>query len=73
MAGADPTRTSWPELVGIPATPAVMRINHDRPELVVEVLPLGIKLEKGFNSKRVRVFFNPRDSAGLVAKVPVVG
>ena len=59
--------------MGIPATPAAMRINHDRPELVVEVLPLGIKLDKGFDPKRVRVFYNPRDSAGLVAKVPVVG
>ncbi|OEL23413.1 hypothetical protein BAE44_0015569, partial [Dichanthelium oligosanthes] len=37
MAGADPKRTSWPELLGIPATPAALRINHDRPELTVEV------------------------------------
>ncbi|KAL6848556.1 hypothetical protein ACP4OV_021850 [Aristida adscensionis] len=73
MAGADPTRTSWPELFGIPATPAVMRINHDRPDVAIEVLPLGIKLDKGFNAKRVRVFFNPRDSQALVAKTPVIG
>jgi hypothetical protein len=32
-----------------------------------------MKLSKGFNPKRVRVFFDPRDSQGLVAKVPVVG
>uniref|UniRef100_A0A0D9VBL1 Uncharacterized protein n=1 Tax=Leersia perrieri TaxID=77586 RepID=A0A0D9VBL1_9ORYZ len=74
MAGADPKRTSWPELVGIPATPAVMRINHDRPELVVEVLPAGVKLPgngREFNPNRVRVFFNPRDSQGLVVQIPV--
>ena len=70
MAGADPKRTSWPELLGIPATPAVMRISHDRPELAVEVLPLGMKLSKGFNPKRVRVFFN---KAGNVAEVPKIG
>ncbi|KAG0531463.1 hypothetical protein BDA96_04G025000 [Sorghum bicolor] len=74
MAGADPKRTSWPELC-IPATPAVMRINHDRPELVVEVLPLDMKLSKGFNPRRVRVFYDrpgglagPRRQACRMAK-----
>jgi hypothetical protein len=49
-----------------------MRISHDRPDLVIQVLPLGIK-HKGFNPKRVRVFYNnPSNSAGLVAKIPAV-
>jgi hypothetical protein len=48
-----------------------MRISHDRPDLVIQVLPLGIKHDKGFNPKRVRVFYNnPSNSAGLVAKIP---
>ncbi|EMS58383.1 hypothetical protein CFC21_101666 [Triticum aestivum] len=73
MAGADPTRTSWPEVVGIPATPAVMKINHDRSDVAIEVLPDGVKVPKGFNAKRVRVFFDAKESQGLVVRTPVVG
>ncbi|KQK19103.1 hypothetical protein BRADI_1g46400v3 [Brachypodium distachyon] len=73
MAGADPKRTSWPEVVGIPATPAVMKINHDRPDVAIEVLPDGVKVSKGFNPKRVRVFFDAKESQGLVVRTPVVG
>ena len=55
------------------ATAAVAKIMQDRPDVAVEVLPPGTHLLPGANPKRVRVFYNPRDSAGLVAKVPVVG
>ena len=65
MAGADPKRTSLPELVGNPATPTVIRINHDRPELAVEVLPPGSPIIPDFNPARVPVLI---DNNGLVAK-----
>jgi hypothetical protein len=52
--GPNPDKVLWPELVGVPATPAVMKILQDRPDVAVEVLP------PGFNRKRVRVFIDTR-------------
>ncbi|KAF6987220.1 hypothetical protein CFC21_004892 [Triticum aestivum] len=67
-------KTSWPELVGMPATPAVMTINSQRPDLTTEVLQIGISPSPpGFDSTRVCVYLDPRDKLGLVAAVPVVG
>uniref|UniRef100_N1QQG5 Uncharacterized protein n=1 Tax=Aegilops tauschii TaxID=37682 RepID=N1QQG5_AEGTA len=67
-------KTSWPELVGEPATPAVMTINSQRPDLTAEVLPIGTSPSPpGFDSTRVCVFLDPRDKLGRVAAVPVVG
>jgi len=66
-------KSSWPEVVGLPAEAAKQKILADRPDVQVVVLPVGSFVTTEFNPKRVRVFYNPRDSAGLVAKVPVVG
>ncbi|KAF6992900.1 hypothetical protein CFC21_009854 [Triticum aestivum] len=67
-------KTSWPELVYMPATPAVMTINSERPDLTTEVLQIGISPSPPeFDSTRVCVFLDPRDKLGLVAAVPVVG
>ncbi|KAF6981811.1 hypothetical protein CFC21_000269 [Triticum aestivum] len=67
-------KTSWPELVGVPATPAVMTINSQRPDLTTEVLQIGISPSPpGVDSTRVCVYLDPRDKLGLVAAVPVVG
>ncbi|GJN18860.1 hypothetical protein PR202_gb06069 [Eleusine coracana subsp. coracana] len=63
-------KTSWPEVVGMPATPAVAKIMGDRPDVAVEVLPPGTHLLPGANPLRVRVFIN---GLGAVAKVPHVG
>jgi hypothetical protein len=64
-------KSAWPEVVGWPATAAVTRINSDRPDVAIEVIPAGTPEDPGpFNSKRVRVFF---DGNGRVAAVPVVG
>ena len=52
------------------ATPAVMKIMQDRPDVAVEVLPPGTHLLPGANPKRVRVFI---DAHGAVAKTPRVG
>ncbi|TVU43243.1 hypothetical protein EJB05_09691, partial [Eragrostis curvula] len=53
-----------------PATPAVMQIQHDRPDVAVEVLPPGSPFTPGFNVKRVRVFI---DYNGIVALMPMIG
>ena len=63
-------KTSWPEVVGMAATPAVMKIMQDRPDVAVEVLPPGTHLLPGANPKRVRVFI---DAHGAVARTPRVG
>jgi hypothetical protein len=67
-------KTSWPELVFVPATAAVNKINSERPDLTTEVLYVGITPSPpGFDSTRVCVYLDPRDPLGLVAAVPVVG
>ncbi|KAL6848550.1 hypothetical protein ACP4OV_021844 [Aristida adscensionis] len=70
VTGPPQTKTSWPEVVGMPATPAVMMIMQDRPDLAVEVLPPGTHLLPGDNPQRVRVFIN---NLGAVAKTPHIG
>ncbi|TKW08447.1 hypothetical protein SEVIR_6G028333v4 [Setaria viridis] len=37
----------WPELLRHPATAVVMKIQQDRPDIVVEVLPPGAPLTRG--------------------------
>ena len=67
-------KTSWPEVVGMPTTPAVMKINSDRPDVTIVVLPVGTcATPPGFNPKRVCVFFDALDKLGRVAATPVVG
>ncbi|CAM0913295.1 unnamed protein product [Alopecurus aequalis] len=67
---ASPGKSSWPELVGLMATPAATQIAHDRPDVAVEVLPQGAPLMPDYNPERVRVFL---DLYGIVAKIPVIG
>ncbi|GJN18867.1 hypothetical protein PR202_gb06076 [Eleusine coracana subsp. coracana] len=66
-------KTSWPEVVGWPATAAVMQINKDRPDVSIEVIPVGATVQPGYNPGRVRVFFDAGNSRGLVAETPMVG
>ncbi|CAL4971742.1 unnamed protein product [Urochloa decumbens] len=68
--GGQHEKSSWPEVVGMAATPAVTKIMQDRPDVAVEVLPPGTHLAPGANPKRVRVFI---DARGAVAKTPRVG
>lgn len=72
MSGPPPPypKLYWPELVGVPATPVVMKIKQDRPDVAVEVLPPGAPLTPEFNPLRVRVFIG---LDGLVAQVPIIG
>jgi hypothetical protein len=63
-------KSSWPEVVGMVATPAVTKIMQDRPDVSVEVQPPGNNVLPGDNPKRVCVFIN---DLGAVAKIPYVG
>uniref|UniRef100_A0A453R1V5 Uncharacterized protein n=1 Tax=Aegilops tauschii subsp. strangulata TaxID=200361 RepID=A0A453R1V5_AEGTS len=70
----DMSKTSWPEVVGWPATQAVTQINADRPDVAIEVIPNGTTVAPGYNAERVRVFFAAGIVAtGLVVSTPAVG
>lgn len=66
-------KTSWPEVLGWPATQAVTQINSDRPDVAIEVIPVRTTVAPGYNAKRVRVFFDATNSLGPVVVIPVVG
>jgi hypothetical protein len=73
VGNAHPTgeKSQWPEVLGWMATPAVQTIAHERPDVAVEVLPQGTRIEPdGFNAARVRVHI---DNNGHVSKVPEIG
>lgn len=75
MSGGNngPEKVEWPELLGVPATPAVSKIRQDRPDVTVVVLPDQTPVPIGFNSKRVRVFYDSQQPGALVANIPMVG
>ena len=52
------------------ATPAAQKIAHERPDVAVEVLPQGTRIEPdGFNAARVRVHI---DNSGYVSQIPEI-
>jgi hypothetical protein len=55
---------------GLPAEVAKQKIQDDRPDVQVILVPVGSAVTDDFNTKRVRVFF---DKAGNVAEVPKIG
>uniref|UniRef100_A0A0D9WEP6 Uncharacterized protein n=1 Tax=Leersia perrieri TaxID=77586 RepID=A0A0D9WEP6_9ORYZ len=63
-------KSSWPEVVGLPAEEAKRTILRDRPDVHVIVAPVGSPGITDFNEKRVRVFVN---DAGIVVEVPRTG
>ncbi|CAM0947414.1 unnamed protein product [Alopecurus aequalis] len=68
-----PGVTEWPFLVGVPATPAVRKIKHDRPDVSVEVVGEGTPVPGGYNGKRVRVFYDTQEPDAPVTRIPVIG
>ncbi|PWZ10388.1 Subtilisin-chymotrypsin inhibitor-2A [Zea mays] len=70
MSHSHSTKTSWPEVEGMPAEVAKRKIQEDRPDVQVILVPVDSAVTDDFNTKRVRVFF---DKAGNVAQVPKIG
>jgi len=60
----------WPELVGMPATPAVTTIMQDRPDVAVEVQPPGSNVLPGGNQKRVLALIDNLGAVQLSPKPP---
>ena len=70
MSGPIPGKSSWPELMCVPATQAATTISQERPDVGVEVLPPGSPTVPDYNPKPVRVFIN---NYGVVIHIPVIG
>jgi hypothetical protein len=66
MSGA---KSSWPEVLGLPANVAKQKILNDRPDVKVVVVPPAIATRE-FNDKRVIVYVN---SVGNVRQIPGIG
>ncbi|CAN6328587.1 unnamed protein product [Urochloa humidicola] len=64
------TKTSWPELLGLPGKVAKQKILADRSDVTVDVLPYGSVVTEDYDIHRVRVFVN---KAGNVEEVPKIG
>ncbi|EAY80620.1 hypothetical protein OsI_35801 [Oryza sativa Indica Group] len=63
-------KSSWPEVVGLPAEAAKYIILNDRPDVHVVVLRVGSIVTTEVDPKRVRVFVN---NSATVAQVPKIG
>ncbi|KAF7077681.1 hypothetical protein CFC21_082207 [Triticum aestivum] len=64
-------KTSWPELLHWAVEPAMEQIKSDRPELMIESLPVGTY--PGVQADRVLVFFNQEELVRRVVVIPYVG
>uniref|UniRef100_A0A0E0L0K2 Uncharacterized protein n=1 Tax=Oryza punctata TaxID=4537 RepID=A0A0E0L0K2_ORYPU len=60
-------KTEWPELVGLTIKQAQAKIKADRPELEVEVFPVGTIIETQFVPNRVILWVD------TVAEIPKIG
>lgn len=76
MAGRSPTgnaapsKTAWPEVVGLTAEDAENKIKEDMPHATVQVVLPGHFITHDLRPNRVRLYLN---SAGSVAKPATVG
>jgi hypothetical protein len=60
-------KTEWPELVGCTIKEAKEKIKADRPDLHIEVLPVGTIVPQVFDPNRVRLWVD------TVAEIPKIG
>ncbi|KAL5202506.1 hypothetical protein ABZP36_013458 [Zizania latifolia] len=60
-------RTSWPEVVGMPAEEAKKVILKDMPDANIVVLPVGSAVTLDYRPDRVRIFVD------TVAITPTIG
>ncbi|KAL6624387.1 hypothetical protein ACP70R_031708 [Stipagrostis hirtigluma subsp. patula] len=60
-------KTSWPEVVGMPAEEAKKVILKDMPGAHVVVVPVGSPVTMDYRTDRVRIFVD------TVARAPTVG
>jgi hypothetical protein len=63
-------KTSWPEVVGMPADEAEKIIRKDKPDAIIFVQPLDSPMFLDKWTNRVRVFVDTVDGVPTVALTP---
>nr|AAW72835.1 subitilisin-chymotrypsin inhibitor [Oryza sativa Japonica Group] len=67
MSSSWTPKTEWPELVCRMIKEAKEKIKADRPDLKIEVVPVGTIVTQEFDENRVRIWVD------TVAKTPTIG
>ncbi|KAL5078186.1 hypothetical protein RYX36_017170 [Vicia faba] len=65
-----PTKTSWPELVGVSAEEAERKIKEEKPEAEIQVVPQGSFVTADYKFQRVRLYV---DESNKVVRAPAIG
>ncbi|GMP85518.1 hypothetical protein CsSME_00038637 [Camellia sinensis var. sinensis] len=63
-------KTTWPELVGLPAEEAERKIKEEMPEVLIQVVPPDCLVTMEFIESRVRLYV---DSSGKIVNPPIIG
>ncbi|KAI7997024.1 hypothetical protein LOK49_LG10G01997 [Camellia lanceoleosa] len=63
-------KTTWPELVGLPAEEAERKIKEEMPEALIQVVPPDCLVTMEFIESRVRLYV---DSSGKIVNPPIIG
>lgn len=66
----NPTKTSWPELVGVTAEEAEKKVKEEVTGIEIQVVPPGNFVTADFRTNRVRLYV---DEANKVIRTPGIG
>ncbi|XP_058758642.1 subtilisin inhibitor-like [Vicia villosa] len=66
----NPTKTSWPELVGVTAEEAERKIKEEKPEAEIQVVPHDSFVTADYKIQRVRLYV---DESNKVVRAPGIG
>jgi len=66
----NPTKTSWPELVGVTAEEAERKIKEEISGVEIQVVPPDSFVTADFRFKRVRLYV---DESNKVIRTPTIG
>ncbi|XP_059647102.1 subtilisin inhibitor CLSI-I-like isoform X1 [Cornus florida] len=64
------SKTTWPEVVGLTADEAEMKIKKEKPRIQIQVVPPDHFVTMDFRTNRVRLYV---DSSGKVVQPPRIG
>ncbi|KAL9321826.1 hypothetical protein ACSQ67_009879 [Phaseolus vulgaris] len=70
LGANNPTKTSWPELVGVTAEEAETKIKEEMSEVQIQVVPPDSFVTADFKPKRVRLYV---DESNKVIRTPAIG
>ncbi|KAK7334728.1 hypothetical protein VNO80_26489 [Phaseolus coccineus] len=66
----NPTKTSWPELVGVSAEEAETKIKEEMSDVQIQVVPPDSFVTADYKPKRVRLYV---DESNKVIRTPTIG